>query len=712
MQIRKFRPDIEVLRAIAVLAVVISHSKIALASGFIGVDIFFVISGFLISKHLHDEVQKTSSISLAGFYTRRILRILPASVFVIVMTILAFLIWLSPLQTINYGWDSLFSSISGMNYRLAITGTDYFNSSSLPTPFQHFWSLAVEEQFYFIWPLLILVVAKLFIGKSKRYNQSNDLKYSNLETENKRMEAFEREFAAINFLKFKFAITILLVGIIAVSLYLSYSITAQSQPWAYFSLQTRAWQLAIGSLIAFYTFNFAKIPHKVAAILSWLGFVGLVAGFVLINEKTIYPGLWSLIPTLSTSLIVIAGINETKYSFENLFNCRPVRWIGKISYSWYLVHWPIFVIFFYTIGDSLSFVQRLGLIFLSFAAANLCFLLVENPIRFASWIKTRYSRTFALGLMLILISSGASYATIYIKNEYLKNNMDDAVVEKNIKIVDEATLLKKVKEGLNIKTIPIGLKVPIDFASKDFLFECKDDWLMITPSPKNRCVLGDTSSSKTIALVGDSHAQEWIVPLESFAKKHDFKIITFTKASCTLTDIQLFDTYLNRDYPECKLWANEVFGQLNTLKPDVIIANEEIYPNATPDKFREYMEKLKAISTIVIKIEDNPRSKIYVPECLSKNFKTPSQCNLLASDAIYFKEQSENEAKILKELKIPFIKTQEWFCFEQNCPVIIDNIIVYIDSNHITKSFAIYLTTVLENKLLDAIDINKKINTN
>ena len=168
MQIRKFRPDIEVLRAIAVLAVVISHSKIALASGFIGVDIFFVISGFLISKHLHDEVQKTSSISLAGFYTRRILRILPASVFVIVMTILAFLIWLSPLQTINYGWDSLFSSISGMNYRLAITGTDYFNSSSLPTPFQHFWSLAVEEQFYFIWPLLILVVAKLFIGKSKR----------------------------------------------------------------------------------------------------------------------------------------------------------------------------------------------------------------------------------------------------------------------------------------------------------------------------------------------------------------------------------------------------------------------------------------------------------------------------------------------------------------------------------------------------------------
>jgi peptidoglycan/LPS O-acetylase OafA/YrhL len=701
MQIRKFRPDIEVLRAIAVLAVVISHSKIALASGFIGVDIFFVISGFLITKHLHDEVQKNGTVSIAGFYARRILRILPASVFVVLMTVLAFLIWLSPLQTINYGWDALISSLSGMNYRLAVIGTDYFNSTSLPTPFQHFWSLAVEEQFYFIWPLLILIVAKIFIRKPKNALYVSDPKYVDLENENQRIQAFEKEFAVVNFLKFKIVVTFILVLIIASSLYLSYSITLQSQPWAYFGLHTRAWQLAVGSLLAFYTSTFAKIPNRVAAILSWLGFAGLIAGFIIINEKTIYPGLWSLIPTLSTALIVLAGINETKYSFENLFNCRPVRWIGKISYSWYLVHWPLFVIFFYTIGDSLSILQKLGLIILSFLIANLTFLLVENPIRFATWIKVSYKRTFALGLLLILISAGASYSVVYIKTESLKNYDSDIEVVQNI--LDEKILIQRIKQGLNIKSLPFGLKIPVDFAASDYRFECKDDWLEVAPTEKNRCVLGNIKSLKTIALVGDSHAQQWIEPLENFAKKYDYKIVTFTKASCTLTDIKLFDTYLNRDYPECNIWSKEVFKQLEVLKPDIIIANEEIYPNSTPEKFEEYVLKLKTLAQKVIKIEDNPRSQIYIPECLSKNSTEVQKCNFKTKEGVYFKEQADKESEIMKKLNINFIKTLDWFCVEDQCPAIISNIIVYMDSNHITKSYAQYLNDILEQKLIDAI---------
>ena len=166
-QIRKFRPDIEVLRAIAVLAVVIAHSKLGLDSGFIGVDIFFVISGFLITRHLHDEVKTTGNVSLKSFYSRRILRILPASMCILFITLLASMIWLSPLQIINYGWDSLIASISGINYRLAASGTDYFQSTTTPSPFQHFWSLAVEEQFYLIWPLVIFIMAKIFVRKNK-----------------------------------------------------------------------------------------------------------------------------------------------------------------------------------------------------------------------------------------------------------------------------------------------------------------------------------------------------------------------------------------------------------------------------------------------------------------------------------------------------------------------------------------------------------------
>jgi peptidoglycan/LPS O-acetylase OafA/YrhL len=164
--IRKFRPDVEVLRTIAVVAVVISHSKLALGGGFVGVDIFFVISGFLITKHIHDEILSKGTFSLKSFYARRILRILPASIFVLVLTLVASFIWLSPLQMVSYAWDGLLASFSGLNYRLAVTGTDYFASTTTPSPFQHFWSLAVEEQFYLVWPLLILIFANIFLPKN------------------------------------------------------------------------------------------------------------------------------------------------------------------------------------------------------------------------------------------------------------------------------------------------------------------------------------------------------------------------------------------------------------------------------------------------------------------------------------------------------------------------------------------------------------------
>jgi peptidoglycan/LPS O-acetylase OafA/YrhL len=702
MQIRKFRPDIEVLRAIAVLAVVISHSKIALASGFIGVDIFFVISGFLITKHLHDEVQKSGTVSIVSFYTRRILRILPASVFVVLMTILAFLIWLSPLQTINYGWDSLLSSLSGMNYRLAVTGTDYFNSTNLPSPFQHFWSLAVEEQFYFIWPLLIFIVAKLFIRSPKNIVHISNLTDMDQNKENERMQTFEKEFAAINFLRFKIFITFVLLIVIGYSLYLSYTITSQSQPLAYFGLQTRAWQLAVGSLLSFYTTTFAKISARFAAILSWLGFTGLVAGFILINEKTIYPGLWSLIPTLSTALIVLAGINETKYSFENLFNCRTVRWIGKISYSWYLVHWPLFVIFFYIMGDSLSMLQKAGLIIVSFILANLCFLLVENPIRFATWIKVSYVRTFALGIMLILVSAGASYSVIYIKTESLKNYEDIEVVEN---VIDEATVLKKVKEGLKTKQLPIILKTPLASVSTD-----KPYLKCIVPQSDTelqdigKCITKNSKTGKTIALIGDSHAYQWANSIQKIAEKYEYDLLILTKPGCPMYDISVFDPTLNRDYTECYVWRKNMLDKLSQVKPDIIIHTGIIYKEASVDKFVEYLSKLQNISKNVINIVDSRKPNTQIPECLAKNSQDIQNCSFstdfeLNNGGII----KERQTAAAEKLGVKNIETTDWFCFEKLCPPIVQNIVVYQDENHVSNTYAQHLSNLLEQKLITAI---------
>lgn len=698
MQIRKFRPDIEVLRAIAVLAVVISHSKLALASGFIGVDIFFVISGFLITKHLYDEVKKSGTVSITGFYARRILRILPASMFVVLMTILVFLIWLSPLQTINYGWDSLVSSLSGMNYRLAVTGTDYFNSSSLPSPFQHFWSLAVEEQFYFIWPILILIVAKLFIRSPKKLLHVLDPKYINLENENQRVQAFEKEFTAAQFIKFKIAITCILISIIVVSLYLSYSITIQSQPWAYFGLHTRAWQLAVGSLMAFYTTTFAKIPLKVASIISWLGFAGLVAGFVVINEKTIYPGLWSLIPTLSTGLIVLAGINESKNSFENLFNCRPVRWIGKISYSWYLVHWPLFVIFFYTIGDSLNMFQKFGLIALSFIIANLCFLLVENPIRFATWIKASYQRTFTLGLLLILISAGASYSVVYIKTESLKGYEEVEIVQN---VLDEKALIERIKQGLTNKK----LKTPLSMVSTDRPYVNCYVPQSDTQLPEiDKCTVKNTTGSKTIALIGDSHIYQWANSFQKIAEKYNYNLLILVKPGCPMYDISVFDPTLNRDYWECYVWRKNMLGKLTEIKPNIIVHSGIIYKEASVEKFTDYIRTLKKVSKNVVNIVDTRKPNIQIPECFAKNSQDIQKCSF-STDFEFnnggdIKMQQTVEAE---KLGAKNIETSNWFCFKKLCPPIIQNIVVYQDDNHVSNTYAQYLSSALEQKLITAI---------
>jgi peptidoglycan/LPS O-acetylase OafA/YrhL len=707
MQIRKFRPDIEVLRAIAVLAVIISHAKVGFESGFIGVDIFFVISGFLITKHLHDEVQKNGSVSLTGFYAKRILRILPASVFVVLMTLLASLIWLSPLQTINYGWDSFWSSLSGINYRLVITGTDYFNSTSLPTPFQHFWSLAIEEQFYLIWPLLLIIIAKIFVRKPKPLLAIEDSMYVNLETENQRAAAFEKEFAAVHFLRFKIATTLVLLIIIGFSLYLSYTVTLQSQAWAYFGLATRVWQLAVGSLLAFYVSTFASIPSKLASVLSWIGFAGLIAGFVAINEKTIYPGLWSLIPTLSTALIILVGVNETKYSFENLFNCRPVRWIGKISYSWYLVHWPLFVMFFYTIGESLSLVQKLGLIFVSFILANLCFLLVENPVRFATWIKVSHARTFALGLILILISAGASYSVVYIKTESLKNYEPMEVAEN---VLDEKAIIERVKQGLNIKKLPLELITPLSMVGEDKPYlKCIVPQLETEILDLEKCTSKHSTTGKTIALIGDSHAYQWANSLQKIAQKYQYNLLILTKPGCPMYDISVYDQTLNRDYTECYVWRQNMLDKLAIVKPDMILHSGVIYNEARVDKFVEYMAKLKSISPNVVNIVNTYKPPLQIPECLAKNSQEIQLCTF---DTKYELNNGglikEQQTTAVAQIGVNNIETANWLCYQELCPPIVQNIVVYQDDNHISNTYAQNLSGLLEQKLIEAVPAIKE----
>lgn len=737
MSIRKFRPDIEVLRAIAVIAVIIAHSKLALPGGFIGVDIFFVISGFLITKHLHDEVVKTGTVSLKSFYARRVLRIFPASMLVLLLTLLGAFLFLSPLQLINYCWDAFFAAISGLNYRLAVTGTDYFQSTTTPSPFQHFWSLAVEEQFYLIWPLLILIIAKIFIRKPKANLVNTETKVDkvtnagsiqvstgtlpsdfilpiNEHTKSKTNsdEPGSTKHQTIvqdehpNFGQFKTIVSFLLILVIVISLFLSYKITGESQMWAYFGLHTRAWQLAIGALISFNLPLLSKIPTKAASILSWVGLAGLVIGFTIISETTVYPGLWALLPTLSTALIVVAGTNFSKYSFEWAFNSKISRWVGKISYSLYLIHWPIFVFVFYQLGENIKATDRIAAILISLMLAGLSLVLIENPVRFNKVIKSSFKLTYQMGLILILVVSGASIGVGYAKQKISLNQKLVASASNK----SESDVFNKLQEAIDLKELPIKLNKPLEQVAKETGSNCISVESVAIPSDGPKCKLGEKNSSQTIVLLGDSHANQWTKAFDEIAKKNNYQLIPFTKSGCSMTDIKHFNPLLKRDYTECYSYRTATMEEITKIKPDIIVTTELIYQNSTPETYSTFLQKLQSMSNQVVKLTDTPRPTQNIPECLAKNATDIIKCSFsIENGNNNGGQEKEKETKIANDLGVNVIDTTNWFCLDKVCPSVSDNIIIYNDDSHISDSYIKYLEDIVDNQLFKIGDDYNKV---
>lgn len=665
MPLRKFRPDIEGLRAIAIILVVLVHAGFYVPGGFVGVDIFFVISGFLITKHLFDEAKDSGSISLKRFYARRILRIFPASIAVLLLTLVASYLWLSPLQWISNAYDALFSAFSGINYRLAYTGTDYFNVATIPSPFQHYWSLAIEEQFYLVWPLIILILVKI---KGVRANLQSVL-------------------------------SVVLVAIIAISLYLSITQTQVSAIWAYFGLHTRAWELALGAVVAINLNLFAKVSEKIGSPLSWLGIGGIVASVVLINEQTPFPGTWALLPTLATTAVVIAGIHKTKYSFESIASNSVIQWIGKISFSWYLIHWPLFVIMLLAKDGQVQNSDRLVAVALSFLLANLSYFLIENPVRFNPAFKASFKKTYALGFSLLLIAIISSGTAIYVRT---KANEKIQEKQKTIELVKgESELIKTIDESRRIKAL--SDTISLENAAKDgYPRNCIASQAVIQAEDK-KCILGDLSSNKNIVLFGDSHAHQWTKTIDNISANNGYKLIVYTKSGCPIADIAHTDPTLKRDYTECYSWRKEAVSKIENLKPEIIIISSIVYQKSTSESYTALIKKLQNISKKVVVIADTPNPnfaiKNSIPACLIKNTQDIQKCSIDKSKGVYSKEIKDRELKVAENLNVYVVEPIDWLCYENNCPPVINNIVVYWDDSHVSNTYANYLTNVFEAKL-------------
>ena len=501
-----FRSDIQGLRALAVGIVLLYHLwPTTFDGGFVGVDIFFVISGFLITSHLIKKPPRSWG-DIASFWARRIKRLLPASLLVLfVVGVATFLVAPQSIWA-DTGRQIVSAALYVVNWDFAISSVDYLAADNAPSPVQHFWSLSVEEQFYFVWPMIIglafLLGAKF--GRSKRI------------------------------------VGFTVLGIFLASFVFSAWYTFAEPAMAYFITPTRMWELASGGLIAvFVTFvRTERLPFS--SLLGWIGLAGIVVGTFVIRSDMPFPGFVALVPVVSTALVILADSRGPR-SVLPLLSLRPIRFLGDISYSVYLWHWPLIVLVPYLsvkVGGSetLGFTSKIVIIIVSILAAWASTTWVENRFRKTA-VLSGSAKAFGFAVIAMVIVSTLGVSQVTIANRIVEQNEDSL----QSKLADPDSclgagiLLPSAKDNPNCENMD-SLQMEPAAAKKDKSKAYADGcWASAPYASKPECTYGH--GSKHIALVGNSHAGHWLPTLEKLADKNDWTITTFLASNCSISTL-------------------------------------------------------------------------------------------------------------------------------------------------------------------------------
>ena len=666
----RHRRDIEGLRAVAVLLVVLSHAGVpALAGGYVGVDVFFVISGFLITTLLVRELATTGRISLTRFYARRAVRLLPASTLVIVVTLICSWIWLSPVRIAEYAGDALASAGYAVNIRLAVAGTDYF-AGTAPSPFQHFWSLAVEEQFYLLWPLLIL--GTFAIRRRRRLLAS--------------------------------VLTALTVGSL---LYSAYELT-RAAPWAYFGLPSRAWELGVGALVALGAFRLTRLPRWTLPLLGWGGLAAIVGSGLGYGDGTAFPGLAALPPVLGAAGIIAAGC-ATAGGAGKLLALRPLQSIGRVSYGWYLWHWPVLVIAPAALGGELGLRGRLLLCAGALLLAYVSYGFVENPVRHRRALTDLPVR--GLGLGLLLSATAAVIALIAAANPPAVPVGADAADTRAVLAASadpQQSLGALIAAADRVTELPANLTPPLDDASEDVVKPQTDGCHLTLTSPDvlPPCRYGRPDASRTIVVFGDSHALQWFPAFEKLANRNGWGLESLTRSSCSPAPVPVVNAKLKRTYTECDGWRTAALARIQKLKPQlVVVASSTGYRGslagqpADPDAlwtnaWGHLFAELRPVAKHVVLLGDTPFLSQDPADCLARPDATVDSCAEPAATVLRDPQWRAIAREAGVRAGAAFVDPVPWLCGAR-CPTVVGNLLVYRDSNHMTSEYAEMLAPLL-----------------
>jgi peptidoglycan/LPS O-acetylase OafA/YrhL len=703
----RFRPDIEGLRGVAILLVLLFHAGLSVPGGFIGVDVFFVISGFLITGLLLREREATGTIAFARFYARRVRRLLPAGALVLLATLPVAFAVLGPLDRSSVMLDGAAAALSVGNLRFALAESDYFSAIGQPSPFLHFWSLAVEEQFYLVWPAIVFVVLRA----GRRW------------------------------------LGVVLLVILGASLVLNVEITRISTPWAFYSLPTRAWQLALGGLLAVAGVGLDRLPVPLRSVVGWLAMAGLAASALLLDGDVPYPGVAAITPTLCAALLIVAG--TSRFGPGVALTVPPLRWLGRISYSLYLWHWPILVLVRIALGDELPVEGRVLLVVASVIVSALSWRFVEERFRRPRQPGDTARPVLALGgaTLLIVAVLGGSLA-------YGHDRLVEAIA---LAAPPEATpsaplptpspqpsptpARATASPGASptvarpsptpeptpppitwteipdvAATVPIplpaGVRPPLSRARSDIESVWRDRCgAQVETIEPPRCVYGAPAGSLTVALVGDSHAGQWFPAFEALATSRGWRLEPFVKLSCPFVDMRVENFDLKREYTECVAWRDRVTAILLDDPPDIVVvamSHRGIFSwlNADKSVTRQGEAIGRALARLpgrVLLMIDTPRTSVDIPGCLAAHPTDIRPCAFERKPS--FTDSFGEKERIAAELSgAGLIDVIPAICPSLPCQTARDGMIVFRDNHHLTATFSASLEPAIDDALRSYVE--------
>lgn len=715
------RGDLEGLRAVAILAVLVFHAGVPhLAGGFVGVDVFFVISGFLITQQLLRPLREGQRLSLRDFYARRARRILPsAGVVLIAVLALGWLI-LPPLRRVDLAHDVVASAAYVPNWWFISGQIDYSRAGLAVSPVLHYWSLGVEEQFYLVWPGLVLAAAA--IARRRR-------------------------------LALSLVVAALLAVVVTASFLLSTVLTSRDQPWAFLGTPTRVWQFGMGALLSVWCpsgrvtrsvlepalgppdvigpasggFRIPKPQGWVGSVgwVGWVGWIGLAAiaaAVFTFDGLTPYPGVAALLPTLGTAAVIAAGARlgdsftttrnapsagqagtgldgQATWSWHSPASClstSPLRTVGRLSFTWYLWHWPVLVLAEAVTGP-LAWPVKLALVLACALPAWLTMRLVEDRIRFARPLLRRPLLSLAAGALAMGLPLLAASTVGATAGQQAGATISPAAGSVPATELDPFGARGRPAGGA-VMPSPANARADLPTYPK----ACElDAPTLVSPS----CVLGAASRGHVV-LLGDSHAVEWLSGVQQMAGTRGWAVEMLAKGGCPLPALLTTPAELGRPYTECTTWRESVLNRLDSeAKPAAIfISSLNRYlsdPEVVMAGWRTSLARLARIGVPIIYLRDNPYPGTDIPACISGAADNWSQCAFPRASGLP-KDPLATEITRGAVPAVTMVDLTGLLCppGTATCPAVLGHTLLYKDRSHLTNTAVVRLAPALEADLI------------